>query len=70
MANELATVDPISTEITFERPVRVITQHYGVSMKSDTSSKAFAVTADHRMLVRRWNRSTEPWSMTSCGSGT
>ncbi|WP_067671739.1 hypothetical protein [Nocardia miyunensis] len=56
MENELATVDPESREVTFERPLRVVAKRYtGDLCRVSNTSKDFAVTPDHHMLVRKWN---------------
>ena len=52
----LASVDPDTQRMIFERPTRIIAKHYSGDMHYVSGrSKDFAVTADHKMVVRPWD---------------
>jgi hypothetical protein len=54
----LASVDPISHSLIFEKPRRLISYEYlGQMICADNQSLNFCVTPDHKMLVRKWNES-------------
>lgn len=54
--NELATVDPATGTLIFEKPVRVIELDYeGDVYHGMHQSLDFVVTPDHQMLVRKWS---------------
>jgi len=53
--DELATVDPVTHQLTYERPTRVVRLPYkGNLLSVQTRFLDFAVTPDHTMLVRPW----------------
>lgn len=63
MDNELATVDPVTREISYEKPTRIIEKHYSGDMHYlEGRGHNFAVTADHMMLVRKWDESVRKLS--------
>lgn len=54
--NELATVDPATGALTYERPTRVVQLPWnGDIYRVSNERHDFAVTGDHKMLVRRWD---------------
>jgi hypothetical protein len=54
----LATVDPNTRKMIFERPVRLFRYHYvGPLVCVRNRSIDFGVTPDHKMLVRKWDES-------------
>jgi hypothetical protein len=55
-AELLATVDPATSELSFEKPSRLIRMRYnGPMVCADNYSLNFKVTPDHNMLVRKWD---------------
>jgi intein/homing endonuclease len=53
---ELATVDPITKNLIFEKPVKLIRfRHEGIVYHAKNRDLDFVVTPDHKMLVRKWN---------------
>ncbi|MGH3966290.1 MAG: hypothetical protein ACRDRY_24100, partial [Pseudonocardiaceae bacterium] len=55
-AEKLATVNPETRELTYGLPLRVVRKQYtGDLYLVEGRSKNFAVTADHKMLVRKWD---------------
>lgn len=61
--DSLASVDPFSKKLIYEKPTRLIRyeydgpMHYGLHQRVD-----FAVTPDHNMLVRKWDQSARTLS--------
>lgn len=56
--HKLATVDPETSVLSFEFPVRVIRLPYqGLMVVGSSQSLDFKVTPEHQMLVRKWNES-------------
>ncbi|MDA4123411.1 MAG: hypothetical protein OK456_09555, partial [Thaumarchaeota archaeon] len=56
-AELLATVDPTTSELSFERPSRLIRMQYnGPMVCADNGSLNFKVTPNHNMLVRKWDQ--------------
>lgn len=54
--DELASVNPDTNELIYEKPTHLINKYYkGDIYYSDHKRLDFAVTADHKMLVRKWN---------------
>jgi hypothetical protein len=54
----LATVDPVTSELTYEKPVRFVKLPYkGNLICADNMSINFRVTPDHKMLLRKWDQS-------------
>lgn len=54
--NELATVDPATQRLTYEKPLRVIAKQFSGDLYQVSNQRHdFAVTADHKMLVRCWD---------------
>jgi C1A family cysteine protease len=55
----LATVNPETTELIYEMPTRLISFDYDgdLIIGKNSTSLDFAVTPDHKMLVRKWNQS-------------
>jgi C1A family cysteine protease len=52
----LATVDPSTSDLSFEKPSRLIRMPYtGPMVCADGDSLNFKVTPEHRMLVRKWD---------------
>lgn len=61
----LATVDPATSELSFERPARIVRIPYkGPMICADNWSLNFKVTPDHKMLVRKWNQAKRTLSDT------
>jgi len=55
LKDKFATVDPVSKNIIFENPTRLIAiPHAGVMVVGDHKSLDFKVTPDHKMVVRKW----------------
>ena len=68
----LAAVDPVTSELTFQKPLRLITMPYrGLMICADNHSLNFKVTPDHMMLVRNWDQSarklSEMYTMVEAG---
>jgi len=56
-SERLATVDPSTSELTFERPARLVRLPFqGELICADNHTINFRVTPDHKMLVRPWNQ--------------
>jgi hypothetical protein len=56
LADRVATVDPITRELTYEHPTRVVRLPYRGDLHTVSNQRHdFAVTPDHVMLVRRWD---------------
>jgi intein/homing endonuclease len=56
LTDELASVNPQTSELIFEKPIRIIKNHYnGDLICADRRSLNFKVTPNHKMLVRKWN---------------
>lgn len=56
---KLATVNPITSELVYEIPTRLIKFHYNGDMIVGKNQYIdFKVTPDHNMLVRTWNQTT------------
>ena len=54
--DELASVNPLTQELIYEKPTHIINKYYeGDVYYSNHERLDFAVTADHKMLVRKWN---------------
>lgn len=54
--DQVASVDPVSRKLIYENPTRVIkTYHDGVLYYGKHRDLDFAVTPDHKMLVKNWN---------------
>ena len=52
----LATVNPTNSELSFEKPSRVIRVRYqGPVFCAENWSLSFRVTPEHRMLIRKWD---------------
>lgn len=57
--DKFATVDPVSKELIFENPSRLVRFHYkGEIHRSSHQSLDFALTPDHKMVVRKWDESS------------
>jgi len=65
LENEVATVDPATQELTYEKPVRVIRLPYcGPMYTVQNRRQDFRVTPDHSMLVRTWDERARALSQT------
>lgn len=54
--DKLASVNPETKEIIFENPINIISYEYnGLLYKLNRNNLDFAVTPNHKMLVRKWN---------------
>jgi C1A family cysteine protease len=64
-AELLATVDPATSELSFEKPSRLVRKLYiGPMVCADGTSLNFKVTPDHQMLVRKWDEAERTLSNT------
>ena len=56
-SERLATVDPGTSELTYERPTAIVRFPFeGELVCAESESLNFRVTPDHKMLLRRWNQ--------------
>lgn len=63
MKNKFVTVNPITNELIFENPIRIIKQEYkGTMVCADRMGLNFKVTPNHKMLVRKWDQSLKTLS--------
>ena len=61
----LASVDPITSTMIFDKPTRIIKKPYkGTMVCADRNKLNFKVTPDHQMLVRKWNEKTRKLNST------
>lgn len=56
MDHQLATVDPVTRSLTYERPTRIIDLPYDGDVHVVSNQRHdFVVTPEHKMLVRKWD---------------
>jgi hypothetical protein len=61
--NEVATVDPVTSALTYEHPVRVVNLPYSGDMITVQNARHdFQVTPDHTMMVRKWDEAARKLS--------
>ena len=52
----LASVDPVTSNMIFDKPIRIISKPYrGTMVCANRNKLNFKVTPDHKMLVRKWD---------------
>ena len=61
--DKLASIDPITKNLIFENPITITSYDYnGILYKSNHKHLDFAVTPNHKMLIRKWNENEKTLS--------